>query len=139
MSNDPFDGAGLPGGLDLGGLLQQAQQMQQSLQEAQQRLAETTVDGTVAGGAVTVTMTGAGEVTGVNITPEALDSLEAEALADLGDLVVAALRDARGKVDALAAETMGSFGGGMPDMDGLLGGLGEGPGQPGQAPGQLGF
>lgn len=139
MSNDPFDGAGLPGGaggMDLGGLLQQAQQMQQSLQDAQQRLAESTVDGTVAGGAVTVTMTGAGEVTAVRIAPEAIDDTGPDALADLGDLVVAALRDARNKLDALAQEALGPLAGGLPDLGGLMGG---GPGGPGGAPGQLGF
>ncbi|MDN5744773.1 MAG: YbaB/EbfC family nucleoid-associated protein [Nocardioidaceae bacterium] len=139
MSNDPFDGAGLPGGLDLGGLLQQAQQMQAELQEAQQRLAESTVEGTVAGGAVTVSMTGAGEVTAVQISPAALTTLDPEALTDLGDLVVAALRDARNKLDALAQEAMGPFAGGMPDLGSMLG-QGGAPGEtPGQAPGKLGF
>ena len=131
MSQNPFDALG-GGGLDLGALLQQAQQMQDQLQSAQQRLAETTVDGTVAGGAVTVTLTGAGELTAVRITPDALDGTDADALADLGDLVVAAFRDARTKVDELAEQTLGPLAGGMPDL-----GL---PGQgPGQAPGQLGF
>ncbi|AIY15948.1 YbaB/EbfC family nucleoid-associated protein [Pimelobacter simplex] len=141
MSQNPFDalagglgGAGGPGGLDLGALLQQAQQMQDQLQEAQQRLAEATVDGTVAGGAVTVTVTGSGELTAVTITPEALDGTDAEALADLGDLVVAAFRDARAKVDELAEQLLGPLAGGMPDLGGMPG-L---PGQPGQ-PGQLGF
>ena len=35
--------------------------MQEQLEQAQQRLAETTVDGTVAGGAVTVRVNGVGE------------------------------------------------------------------------------
>lgn len=136
MSQNPFDalaGGGGLGGLDLGALLQQAQQMQDQLQDAQQRLAEATVDGTVAGGAVTVTVTGAGELTAVSISPDAIDGTDAEALADLGDLVVAAFRDARAKVDELAEQMLGPLAGGLPDMGGLPG-LG-GPGQPGQ----LGF
>ncbi|MBU2693942.1 MULTISPECIES: YbaB/EbfC family nucleoid-associated protein [Pimelobacter] len=139
MSQNPFDalagglgGAGGPGGFDLGALLQQAQQMQDQLQEAQQRLADATVDGTVAGGAVTVTITGSGELTAVSISPDALDGTDAEALADLGDLVVAAFRDARTKVDALAEQMLGPLAGGMPDLGGL-------PGQGGPGPGQLGF
>lgn len=143
MSQNPFDALGGGGGLDLGALLQQAQQMQEQLVDAQQRLAEATVEGTVAGGAVTVTITGAGELTAVTITPEALDGTDADALADLGDLVVAAFRDARAKADELAEELIGPFGalggdaGGLPDLGGL-GGLG-GPGGPGEAPGRLGF
>lgn len=141
MSQNPFDalagglgGAGGPGGFDLGALLQQAQQMQDQLQEAQQRLAEATVDGTVAGGAVTVTITGSGELTAVAISPDALDGTDAEALADLGDLVVAAFRDARTKVDELAEQMLGPLAGGMPDLGGL-----PGQGGPGAGPGQLGF
>lgn len=134
MSQNPFDAlpgggdlSGALGGLDLGALFQQAQQMQEDLQAAQERLADTTVEGTVAGGAVTVTVSGVGELTGVTITPEALDGTDDEALADLGDLIVAAFRDARTKVDDLASQTLGPLAGGMPGMD-----------TPG-APGQLGF
>lgn len=144
MSENPFDaltgGAGGPGGLDLGALLQQAQQMQEQFQQAQQRLAESSVEGQVAGGAVSVTLSGAGELTGVSIRPEALDGTDADALADLGDLVVAAFRDARTKVDELAEEVLGPLAGGLPDMGGMggMGGL-PGAGGPGQAPGPLGF
>ena len=71
MTQNPFDalgggGAG-GGGFDMNALMQQAQQMQQQLQDAQARLTETTVDGTVAGGAVTVTVNGVGDLTGVQI------------------------------------------------------------------------
>lgn len=134
MSQNPFDALAGGGGLDLGALLQQAQQMQEQLQDAQARLAEATVEGTVAGGAVTVTLTGSGELTAVTISPDALDGTDPESLSDLGDLVVAAFRDARTKADALAEQTLGPLaGGGLPDVGGLPG-LG-GPG----APGQLGF
>lgn len=138
MSQNPFDALGGAGGLDLNALMQQAQQMQQQLVEAQQRLAEATVDGAVAGGAVTVTITGAGELTAVTIKPEALDGNDADALSDLGDLVVAAFRDARARADELAEELIGPFGGLGGDLGGGLPGLG-GLGGPGGAPGQLGF
>lgn len=133
MTNNPFDALGGPGGLDLNALLQQAQQMQSSLQAAQEQLAERTVDGTVAGGAVTVQVSGTGDLTAVTIAPEALGgdgAPDAEALADLGDLIVAAYRDGRAKAEAMAAETMGPIAGGLPGMPGLPGG---------GAAGQLGF
>lgn len=149
MSNNPFDdlmgamggqggqGGGL-GGLDLGALMQQAQQMQADLMEAQQRLAEATVEGQVGGGAVTVTITGAGELTGVRISPDAVSGTDADALEDLGDLIVAAFRDARARAEEMAQEAMGPLAGGLPDLGGLGGEL-DGP-QPGQEPPhKLGF
>lgn len=142
MSNNPFDGLmggagdgpGGLGGLDLGALMQQAQQMQNDLMQAQQRLAETEVDGSVGGGAVTVTVTGAGELTGVTIRPDAVAGTTTEDLADLGDLIVAAFRDARARADELAQETLGPLTSGLPDLPGM-------PGASGQEPprGQLGF
>lgn len=87
------------GGFDMNALLAQAQAMQQQLTDAQADLATRTVTGTSGGGLVTVTMTGAGEVTAVQIRPEACDPDDTEAL---GDLVVAACRDAAAQVQALA-------------------------------------
>lgn len=124
--------AGGLGGMDLGGLLQQAQQMQDRLQTAQQELADTLVEGSVAGGAVTVQVSGVGELTGVTISPTVVDDPEEleDNLAEIGDLVVAAYRDARAKADALANEKLGPLaGGGFPGM----------PEGPGSAPGPLGF
>ena len=66
MTQNPFDALG-GGGFDMNALLQQAQQMQQQLEEAQANLAQQTVEGTVAGGAVTVTANGVGELVGVTI------------------------------------------------------------------------
>ncbi len=117
------------GGLDLGGLLQQAQQMQSQLQEAQEKLADTVVEGSVAGGAVSVSVTGTGELTGVTIAPGTVEADDADSLAELGDLVVAAYRDARTKADTLAEQTLGPLAGGMPGL----------PGEPGASPGPLGF
>ena len=51
--------------MDLNALMKQAQQMQEKLQAAQQRLAESTVDGTSGGGMVRVTLSGAGEMKAV--------------------------------------------------------------------------
>ncbi|KAA1428254.1 YbaB/EbfC family nucleoid-associated protein [Nocardioides antri] len=128
MTQNPFDALG-GGGLDLGALLQQAQQMQEDLQEAQARLADATVEGSVAGGAVKVTVSGTGELTGVTISPAAVDDPGqlADNLEEIGDLVVAAYRDARAKADALAEQTLGPLAGGLPGMPGGEGGAGPGP------------
>jgi DNA-binding protein YbaB len=112
MTQNPFEALGGAGGFDMNALLQQAQQMQEQLQDAQARLAETTVDGTVAGGAVTVTVNGVGELVGVEIKAGGFD---------VGDMIVAAYRDAKAQADALAGEALGPLAGG------------------GDVPGQLGF
>ena len=134
MTQNPFDALGGGGGLDLGALLQQAQQMQSDLQAAQARLADTTVEGTAGGGAVTVTVTGTGELAGVTISPTVVgDPAELEdTLEDIGALVVAAFRDAKAKADALAEQTLGPLAGGLPGLPGM-------PGDAGGASGQLGF
>ena len=123
---NPFEALGA-GGFDMNALLQQAQQMQEQLAEAQQRLHDTQVEGTV--GSVTVKVNGVGELTAVDVRPGSFDAEDAESLSDLGDMVVAAYRDAKAQADALASETLGP----------LAGGLGGGDDQGGAPGGPLGF
>jgi nucleoid-associated protein EbfC len=100
-----------PAGFDLGAMLEQAQQMQSQLMEAQAQLAETVVEGSAGG--VSLTLTGTGELTAVTVSPGTFDGADAESLSDLGDLVVAAYRDAKGRADELAQTTLGPLAGGM--------------------------
>jgi nucleoid-associated protein EbfC len=100
----------IPDGGDMSGLLAQAQAMQQQLLQAQQELAETQVTGSAGGDLVTATITGAGELIGLVIRPEAVDPDDTETLADL---VLAAVRDATGKSQALAAAKLGPLAGGL--------------------------
>ena len=123
MTQNPFDALG-GGGFDMNALLQQAQQMQQQLEEAQAELARQTVEGTVAGGAVTVTANGVGELVAVSIRSGEFDGTDPDDLSDLSDLIVAAYRDARAKSEALAGDSLG------PLTEGL-GGAGGGLGLPG--------
>jgi len=117
MTQNPFDALGGAGGFDMNALLQQAQQMQEQLQDAQTRLSETTVDGTVAGGAVTVTINGVGDLVGVAIKSGGFDGNDADDLSDLSDMIVAAYRDAKAQADALAGEALGPLGGaGIPGL-----------------------
>jgi nucleoid-associated protein EbfC len=127
MSQNPFDALG-GGGFDMNALLQQAQAMQDQLVAAQEQLQETEVEGSAGG--VTVTVNGTGELRKVDVKPGSFDGNDAEDLGDLGDLVVAAYRDAKAKADQLASDTLGPLAGGMG---------GAGGGLPGGAPGQLGF
>jgi DNA-binding YbaB/EbfC family protein len=123
MTQNPFDalGGGESGGFDLQGLLAQAQQMQEQLESAQERLTEARVDGSVAGGAVTVTVNGMGELQAVQIKAGSFDGSSDDDLNDLGDLIVAAYRDAKAQADTLASSAIGPLpgGGGMPGLPGL--------------------
>lgn len=100
----------IPDGGDMSGLLAQAQAMQQQLLTAQQELAETKITGTSGGDLVTATITGAGELIGLQIKPEAVDADDAETLADL---IIAAVRDATHKSQALATAKLGPLAGGL--------------------------
>jgi len=117
MTQNPFGGEA--GGFDLGAMLQQAQEMQAQLMQAQAELAATEVEG--GAGGVTVTVNGTGEVVEVRFAASAVGGTDEESLADLGDLVVAAYRDARAQSDALASAKLGPVTGGM-DLGGMLGG-----------------
>ena len=133
MTDNPFEALGGGGGFDLQGLLQQAQQMQEQLETAQEQLADARVDGSA--GAVTVTVNGIGELQAVTIKSGTFDGSSDDDLSDLGDLVVAAYRDAKAQADAMASNAIGPLaGGGMPGMPGM-----PGPGGPGDGPPSLGF
>ncbi|WP_300679886.1 YbaB/EbfC family nucleoid-associated protein [Nocardioides sp.] len=126
MTESPF------GGLDLNALLGQAQAMQANIAEAQDRLAEATVTGTVAGGAVSVTLSGVGDLLDVDLKAGEFDGSDPDSLSDLGDLIVAAYRDAKSQADALAAQSLSPLAGGLGSF---LGGE-DGPAAP---PMKLGF
>jgi DNA-binding protein YbaB len=127
MTNDPGSMGGL-GGFDLGAMLEQAQAMQAQLMNAQADLAAQTVDGSAGG--VQVTVSGTGDLVGVRVTPGTFDGNDEESLTDLGDLVVAAFRDAKSQADALAAQALGPFASGLGggDLGGLGGLMGGSPG-----------
>lgn len=102
-----------PDGFDMGSLLQQAQQMQRQMEEAQRALGEQKVSGTAGGGLVTATVTGLGELVGLEISPEAVDPQDTETLADL---VIAAIHSANEEAERLQKDKIGPLG--------ALGGLG---------------
>ena len=88
---------------DLGSLMKQAQAMQQKLQDAQARLAQTVIEGSSGGGMVRATLSGAGELRSVVIDDSLLQPGEGEVLADL---IVAAHADAKRRLDQEQAAVM---------------------------------
>ena len=99
-------------GMDFNKLMQQAQQMQQQVEKAQEELARETVEASAGGGMVTVTATGALEITSIKIDPSAIDPDDPDLLADM--IVAAvneALRSARGLMESKLGSAMGGMGG----------------------------
>jgi len=101
----------------LGNLMQQAQQMQESLKQAQQELGDLEATGEAGGGMVKVTMNGRNEVTRVNIEDGAMDDREM-----LEDLVTAAANQAVARIREASQEKMSEATGGMQLPPGLFGG-----------------
>lgn len=89
--------------------MRELQKMQQKLVKMQDELANTLFTGTAGGGAVSVTLNGKSEMTAVKIDPEAFN---AEDIAELEVMVLAAAKDAQSKVnEAQEKLTMNMTGG----------------------------
>ena len=93
----------------LGGMMKQAQQLQQNMQKAQAELAGVEVQGQAGSGKVTVTMTCAHEVRRVSLD----DSLFSDDKEILEDLIVLALNDAMKKIETTTQQRMSGFTAGM--------------------------
>lgn len=94
-----------PGGLNMEGMMRQAQQMQQKMQK---EMEEMRVDASAGGGVVTVQMKGNHEIIALKIDPEAVKEGDVEMLQDM---IVAAINEGNRKV----GEAMkGKLGGMLP-------------------------
>ncbi|MDQ2068422.1 YbaB/EbfC family nucleoid-associated protein [Natronospira bacteriovora] len=96
----------------LGGLMKQAQQIQEQMKKAQEELAQLEVTGSAGGGMVEVVLTGRHEVRAIRID----DSLVGDDREMLEDLVAAAFNDAVRKVEETTQEKMSGMAGGMGGM-----------------------
>jgi nucleoid-associated protein EbfC len=103
---------------DMEKLMQQAAEMQERVQRMQEEAAQETAQSSVGGGLVKVTANGAGEVVAIEVSPDAIDPDDPEALADLLLAGVnEALRSARAGVEAKAQQMLGDMGmGGLPGL-----------------------
>jgi len=99
-------------------MLQQAQQMQKKLQEAQSDFAEKSFTGQSGGGVVSVEINGDGELESLDLDEEVIDPDDPEMLEDL---IVSAFQSAFEEMEKTKEEEMGDLGlpGGMGDMGGL--------------------
>ncbi|NNC23144.1 YbaB/EbfC family nucleoid-associated protein [Salinisphaera sp. USBA-960] len=93
----------------LGKMMQQAQEMQGKMQEAQEELAKMEILGEAGAGLVKVQMNGKYGVKNVTID----DSVREESTEFIQDLVAAAINDAVQKVETASKEKMSEMTGGM--------------------------
>jgi DNA-binding YbaB/EbfC family protein len=92
----------------LGGLMKQAQMMQDNMKKMQDQIALMEIEGESGAGMVKVTMTGKDEIRRVHIDPSVMDDREM-----LEDLIAAAVNGAVHKVEATTAEKMSGFTAGL--------------------------
>ena len=107
-------GMGGPGGMDIGAIMKQAQQMQAEMAKAQEELKDEVVDASAGGGMVKVKVSGDLTVQEIAIDPDAVDPEDVDMLQDM---VLAATNEAIRSAQEHAANKMGGLTGG-------LGGLG---------------
>lgn len=91
-------------------MLKQVQDMQGQMQKTQAQLATQTFEASVAGGRVTVTINGQGDIQGLKIAKEVVDP---EDIDMLQDLVLSAIQQAQKQVKDTQAAEMGKLTGGM--------------------------
>jgi nucleoid-associated protein EbfC len=96
--------------IDINKLMQQAQQMQEQMAQAQEQLGSETVEASAGGGLVTVRATGNGDITEIKIDPKAIDPDDPELLEDM---VIAAVNEALRSAQALAQSKLGAMTGGL--------------------------
>jgi nucleoid-associated protein EbfC len=95
---------------NLTGLMKQAAQMQQKMQEMQAKLDAATIEGVAGAGLVRLTLNGQGTLKSIKIDPKLADPADTEMLEDL---IVAAHNDAKEKLDTLKESEMKNATGGI--------------------------
>ncbi len=93
------------------GMMQQIQKLQEQLVQAQEQLAQETVNYSAGGGVIKVVMTGDQKCQSVQIDPELLKDMDVEMLQDL---VLSAVNGALDASRSLASERLGPLAGGLP-------------------------
>ncbi|MEO0510396.1 MAG: YbaB/EbfC family nucleoid-associated protein [Verrucomicrobiota bacterium] len=99
----------------VGKLLKQAQKMQKQMEAIQQELAETVLEVSSGGGAITIKVNGQGEFQNFKIDPEFLKE-DAEFVEET---LLSAVQEAATKAKETSEEAMGAVTGGMGGFPGL--------------------
>ena len=99
-------------------LMKQAQVMQKKVEEMQNELKATILDGQAGGGAVEVKVNAKNEFVSIKIKPEAInpdnpEAVDKDSLETLEDLITSAIKDANSKATAIAEEKTKAITGGI--------------------------
>jgi nucleoid-associated protein EbfC len=95
---------------NLGNLMKQAQQMQAKMGEMQTMMADMEVSGASGAGMVSVVLNGKHELKKITLDKSVVDPTEIEVLEDL---IIAAVNDARQKIDLRLQDEMSKMTGGL--------------------------
>src|SRR5204863_6900212 len=96
--------------MDMNKMMQQVQQLQAQMAQAQEELKNETVEASAGGGMVTVKATGGLEIVEIKIAPDAIDPDDPDLLADM---VLAAVNEALRSAQSLVESKLGSAMGGL--------------------------
>jgi len=96
--------------MGMANLQRMAMQMQQEMAKATAEIEAARVDGSAGGGVVKATVTGKGDLLGIEIDPSAVDPSD---VAMLQDLIVAAVTEAQNSARQMAEARMASVTGGL--------------------------
>ncbi len=102
-----------PGGMDMGKMMKQVEQMQTEMAKAQEQLADEVVEASAGGGMVKVKMSGSLELREVVVDPEAVDPEDVEVLQDM---ILAAVNEALRSTQERAQTKIGGITGGLGNM-----------------------
>ncbi len=108
-------------------MLKQLADMQERMAKAQEELEARVAEATAGGGVVKVEMSGDYKVKSLKIDPDAVDP---DDLSMLEDLVIAAMNEVIGQVQAFHSDSMGAVTGGLDSLIPGLGGADAGGGAP---------
>ena len=91
---------------DMAGMMAKAKEMQAKMEEMQAKVEEMEATGEAGAGLVTAKVNGKGNLTALDIDPSIFQPSEKEVVEDL---IMAAIKDAKGKADKMAQAEMGKI------------------------------
>ncbi len=98
-------------------MMKKARKMQEDMEKAKEKIKSMTVDVTVGGGAVSLTMTGEHQIQTLSVSPDAMDPSDPEMLVDL---ITTAVNEASRKADEMVAAEMQKITSGLSLPGGLF-------------------
>ncbi len=98
-------------------MMKKARKMQEDMEKAKEKIKSMTVDVTVGGGAVSLTMTGEHQIQTLTVSADAMDPSDPEMLVDL---ITTAVNEASRKADEMVAAEMQKITSGLSLPGGLF-------------------